>query len=104
MKSLITIAFILLFFSGCGTKQPILFYNHDISQLSQAVRPLKITTEYFQAHFYKPWHVHAIAQTQKKAAWANEHFDQKDKYYGENLRPLNTKEIQTIISTTHFDA
>ncbi|WP_331774108.1 SH3 domain-containing protein [Sulfurospirillum sp. 1612] len=104
MKSLIAIVCILLIFSGCVTKQPILLYNHDIGQLAQAVRPQHITTEYFKTHFYKPWHVQAIAQPRQKAAWANEHFNQKEKYYGENLRPLSTKEIHTIINTTHFDA
>lgn len=96
---------LVILLSACSKKvEPILIYDQNITSFLNNATSMQPNLEAFKSRFFMPWNINAIKMDVQKAAWANIVFKRKDKYFAENNRPWESKEIQNILENTNFEA
>lgn len=97
---------ILLFYSGCTTKNTPLINQAqiDIKTLIKEnnIPSISIDIKSFWQKYLHPWSLKKFDISSLQASWANRAFG-KEKFFAENKLPWSIKNIGNIIKQTNFD-
>lgn len=79
-------------------------HPQELDVLAHSMHSQGIAQKDFTYRYYAPWFRNTLQHTKEEASWANRAYGVKNRYYGENLQLISDEEIDTLLSSTHFEA